>query len=226
MDAIRLYAVGDARHGPVAIDALKAALLAAPDPRRVLVWCDGMSDWAEAATLAELSPGLPPQMPRPRVPVAGRAIRLRSRRSFPPHPPHFPPAHLAQGQAHPGDRDRRPALPAARRSGRQSAAGGLRVAMATAMLEPTLAGLAVLATLGVAIVPSSRSRSRPTGSPTASALACRCCGHWRCSCLASTSSGCLILSSQAQAWCQRHHIEVGFLGPTQASLDRLRRERR
>lgn len=30
------------------------------------------------------------------------------------------------------------------------------------------------------------------------------------------------ISSRANAWCARHNIEVGFLGPTKASLERLR----
>jgi hypothetical protein len=34
----------------------------------------------------------------------------------------------------------------------------------------------------------------------------------------------LVLSSRAQAWCKERGIEVGLLGPTKESIDRLKRE--
>jgi hypothetical protein len=33
----------------------------------------------------------------------------------------------------------------------------------------------------------------------------------------------LVLSSKAQAWCQRYGLRVGFLGPTKESIEELRR---
>jgi hypothetical protein len=34
----------------------------------------------------------------------------------------------------------------------------------------------------------------------------------------------LVLSSKAQDWCRRYGVKVGFLGPTQESIEELRRK--
>jgi hypothetical protein len=33
----------------------------------------------------------------------------------------------------------------------------------------------------------------------------------------------LVLSSKAQSWCKRYGVKVGLLGPTQESIEELRR---
>jgi hypothetical protein len=193
---------------------LHASLRALPDPRRVLVWREGMTDWAEAGAVPELARGLPPQMPD-----AGRVA-----------PPAFPPAPL---QFPPPDEARIQDIEAVARSYRLLVAlvGGqllfsLVMQFATAGLGPELAALAGIFTLAVAL--GLTIASAVTAYRLAAGIEAGPPVLWAVIMFVPCFNllGLLIMSSKAQSWCRRHGIVVGFLGPTQASLDSLRRDGR
>src|SRR3954451_17828564 len=74
METLWFYAAEGERRGPVPLEQLIPALLAAPEPRRVLVWREGIADWSEAGSLPEISGRLPP--PRPPAPPYDQAGRF------------------------------------------------------------------------------------------------------------------------------------------------------
>src|SRR5689334_440355 len=65
MDDNWYYFDGGERRGPVAVEELVRLISAAPDPRRVAIWREGMADWQEAGTVPEVGSRLPP--PRPGI---------------------------------------------------------------------------------------------------------------------------------------------------------------
>jgi hypothetical protein len=205
------YVEGEVRRGPVSVDALHAALRALPDQRRVLVWREGMTDWAEAGAVPELARRLPPHMPDP--------VRVTPP-TFPPAPPQFPPPDAAQIHA----------IEAVARSYRLlvGLVGGqllfsLVMRFATAGLGPELAALAGLFTLAVAL--GLTIASAVTAYRLAAGIDAGPPVLWAVIMFVPCFNllGLLVISSKAQAWCKSHGIAVGFLGPTQAGLDSLRR---
>jgi hypothetical protein len=57
------YLEGAIRRGPVDLAALVNALLATPEPARLKVWREGLPDWQDAGSVAEVSAKLPPPVP-------------------------------------------------------------------------------------------------------------------------------------------------------------------
>jgi len=66
------YQDGQQQRGPVPQEELVRALLAGQDPRRVLVWREGMASWQEAGSVPEIRDGLPPSVSST-VPIADNA---------------------------------------------------------------------------------------------------------------------------------------------------------
>jgi hypothetical protein len=66
------YQDGQQQRGPVSQEELVRALLAGQDPRRILVWREGMASWQEAGSVPEIRDGLPPSVSST-VPIADNA---------------------------------------------------------------------------------------------------------------------------------------------------------
>ncbi len=63
MDTEWFYLEHGNRRGPVDLSALIHVLLAAPEPRRLKIWREGLADWQDAGAVAEVSTKLPPPVP-------------------------------------------------------------------------------------------------------------------------------------------------------------------
>lgn len=63
METEWFYLDGAIRRGPVDLSALISALLASPEPTRLKVWREGLPDWQDAGSVAEVSAKLPPPIP-------------------------------------------------------------------------------------------------------------------------------------------------------------------
>jgi GYF domain 2 len=186
------------RLGPVTLDALVRALLAAPDPRGVLVWREGMAEWQEAGRVPELASRLPPPM---FVAPGG-------------HPPESVPFEDAEKLA---QLYRRLVLLV----GLQILVGLFLVPFqaqptATGGLVGGVANLVVLVVAVVGVVTAYKLAGLlRSGPPLLWAIA------MLLPCINIIVL--LVLSSQAQTWCRRYGIKVGFLGPTQESIEEVRR---
>jgi hypothetical protein len=240
MDGGWFYIDGTNRYGPVTVEALRAALVTMPDPRRVFVWCEGMPEWSEAGRVAALarvlppSPPLPPPspMPSPVHPAPAEAAHASAPHVFTPHP--FPQAH---GSASPGlfAQGAAPNVEAIVEGARRYRTLVLLVGaqILAVVLMPFVIGLAALMpeavfgflalgfllAMGVLGVWTMVSVYRvadaiDAGSPVLWVVL-------QFIPLVSLIS-LLVLSSKAQTWCRHHGVDVGFLGPTETSLARLR----
>ena len=206
MDAVWFYQDGQQHRGPVTVEQLVVALLAAPDPRRVLVWHGGLAGWMPAGSVPEISEQLPPPLPAfapPPAPLAPPDPRLR-------------PVPLEEVEG------------VARFYRRLVLLVGLQLLLSFAPIalevvpeaQKPQAGLALLGILIVMLVAIAVTAYQLTllmdeGSPFLWAIA------MFLPCLNILML--LVLSSKAQDWCRRYGIKVGFLGPTSESIEELRR---
>lgn len=213
------YTDGTTRHGPVSPDALRAALVALPDPRRVLVWRDGMATWAPVDSIAELAgvtAGLPPPVPTD----TSSGVRTS-------------PVGASSATQDSPDTDARSIEAGALLYRQLVCLVGVQLiyGVAAMVLSPGVVGetLAVLAGIPMALVGLALmvaiavtayrlSRHIDKGVPALWAVL------MFVPCL--NLLGLLILSQAAQIWCARYGIQVGLLGPTRASLAWLREEGR
>lgn len=200
MDAIWFYQDGDQRRGPVTVEQLLAALAGASDPRQVLVWHAGLTGWAAAGSVPEISQQLPPPLP----PSA-------------PYDPRFRPLPVEEVEG------------VARLYRRLVLLVGVQLLLPAVQVPlsevPEIykaqAGLAALGVVIAVLVAIAVTAYQLTllmggdGSPILWAIA------MFLPCLNILVL--LVLSSKAQDWCRRYGIKVGFLGPTRESIEELRR---
>jgi hypothetical protein len=194
------YADAGQQRGPMPLEQLVAALIAAPESRKVLVWREGLGEWREAGSVPEISGKLPP--PRPPGLLQNPADRL---------------APLAEAET------------TARLYRRLVLLVGFQILLglvqaplqAVAAQQGALAGVLVIliALMGllvaISITAYNLSRHLGEGLPLLWAIA------MFLPCINILVL--LVLSSKAQAWCQRYGLKVGFLGPTKESIEELRR---
>jgi hypothetical protein len=198
MDTAWFFQEGDQRRGPVTGEQVLAAVLAAPDPRRILVWHVGLAGWMEAGSVPELSQHLPP--PLLTSPLQQSPYRLV-------------PVEEAEGIA--------------RLYRRLVLLVGLQILLAFAQIpmdmvpaeQKPLAGMVTLGVLLVVLVAMAVTAYQLTllldaGSPLGWAIA------MFLPCINVVVL--LVLSAKAQTWCQRYGIKVGFFGPTKGSIEALR----
>jgi hypothetical protein len=202
METVWFYRDGaQQRQGPVSREQLLAALLAAPDPGRVLVWHSGLADWREAGSVPEISQELPPPLPPSPLPLL---------------PPQFQPVPIEEAEG------------IARLYRRLVLLVGLQLLLSLAQIPVSLApaeqkplfvvGVLVLllgVLAAVAVTAYQLTLLLDAGSPTLWAIA------MFLPCLNILML--LVLSAKAQDWCHRYGIKVGFFGPTQESIEELRR---
>lgn len=184
------------RRGPLDADALLTVLLTASDPRNVKVWREGLADgWHEAGGLPELIGKLPPEVP-----------------SIPSHDTGMPSVTFTHAYA------------VARLYRRLVALVGVTLIYTVMNMFgafPTDSPMLVegllwtLVIVMIATVVTSYRLDRRLGSRAMF----RPFGIW------IPIVNLVVLKridAEAQSWCKRYGIEVGLLGPTKASLDRLR----
>jgi hypothetical protein len=233
MDSGWFYIEGPNRHGPLTVEALRAALVSLPDPRRVLVWREGMPDWCAAGQVDDLARVLPPSPP-PSPLVAPLPVHASGPHAAAPHvfvPHAFPqPLGLLGHEANPRVDE---IVAGARRYrtlvllvGAQILLGimtPISIALAALLPEAVFGFLALGVLLGGAVlgVVTAISVYRVADAIDAGAPVL-----WALLMFVPFLNiiMLLVLSAKAQTWCRRHGVEVGFLGPTESSLARLRAE--
>lgn len=220
MEAAWFYFEAGERRGPVTVEELVGRLLSASNPREVLVWREGMADWQPAGTVPEvqrkLPSAMPPAPPMPMPPAVPRAA--------PPPPPVLSPQTVSAPVSYEtAERVAKLYRRLVVLIGLQILLGGLRLPLVAAS-DPSGAMMALLlllfaADLVVLVMAISTTyrlaRLLGEGVPAlwAAAMFLPCINIIML----------LVLSSRAQAWCRRHGIKVGLLGPTRESIEELKR---
>ncbi|HEY0512973.1 MAG TPA: DUF4339 domain-containing protein [Thermoanaerobaculia bacterium] len=199
MAAIWFYVDRDQRRGPVTLEELFSALHAVPDPSGVRVWREGLPDWQEAGSVPDLSARLPP-----------------SRRSFQPASAASMSVPFEDAEA------------IARLYRRLVLLVGLQIVLGFFQLPGQMShfagssALALVSSLalivlfvGTAVTTYKLTAHLGESLPILWAVA------MFIPCLNIIVL--LVISSKAQGWCRRYGIKVGFFGPTQESIEELRR---
>jgi hypothetical protein len=200
--------------GPIPRGELVRALRSLPEPTSVLVCAEGAVEWIAAGSVPEIA-------------------RLLS---------------VAGGQG--GVRASTPAGDATRRAAAGSSRGAGESATSVEAVATLYRRLVLLVGLQIVMVCLSGALARPLGEAASvlfvpvflGILAAAAVTGYRLSGLLGVGSPglwaigmflpyvnvlvLLGLSSKAQAWCRRHGIAVGLLGPTRASLEAYRRSSR
>lgn len=185
----------------VAMTELLSALLAMPDPRRVRVWREGMTDWAEAGSVPEVASKLPPAGPS--VPSASGTA----------------PAVTVQAAEAVAKLYRRLVLLV-----------GLQLLIGCLIRTPEATGpseiATVLALIGLVGAVVVLALLITTAYRLMSLLGADGPALWAIAMFVPCINVFVLLaiSSRAQEWCKRYGIKVGFFGPTQESLEELRRK--
>ena len=198
MEAIWFYQEGNQHRGPVSVEQLLAALLAAPDPRRVLVWHAGLAGWVEAGLVPEIGQQLPPPLP---------SLALRD--------PRFRLLTLEEVEA------------VARLYRRLVLLVGLQLLLSFVQIPMTMVPEAYKTYAAVAILVVVLGLLGAI-AVTAHHLTLLLDEPWPALWAVAMFLPCinvlvlLVLSSKAQDWCRRYGIKVGFLGPTPESIEALR----
>ena len=199
MEVSWFYLERGSRRGPVELTELLAFLLAAPDPRSVKVWREGLTDWNQAGSLPEISAKLPPPGPSLAAKVKGASS-----------------VTFAEAEAVARLYRRLVLLIAA-----QWLLWVLLGFVDEENLPPTGAVIILLVfacSIGVVIVllVTTYRLMKHLGS-AAPAL-------WVLGMFVPLLNVFVLLriSSKAQAWCKRYGVKVGFFGPTKEGLERLR----
>jgi GYF domain 2 len=201
------YAIDGTPQGPVTVEQLVATLHGFPDPAATHVWRDGMPAWQPAGTVPDVASRLAPPAPR-----------------LPPPPP-MPSAAVEQDGEGPGA----VAVAVASHYRRLVLLVGVLMLMGGALQASTLAGpsavatalalVVLLAAFGVSIAMAI------TVYRLMSLLEDGVPALWAIATLVPVVSLLilLVISQKTQAWCRRHDIYVGLLGPAKASIEWLRR---
>jgi hypothetical protein len=197
MDTSWFYADGGERRGPVSLEEVVRVLLAAPDPRSVQVWRQGMLGWQPAGSVPEISV---------RLPSAPSSVPPGAQRAWP-----FDDAVKIAVLY------RRLVLLV----GLQLLLGFLRVPIAT--MPSQAAGVLALVFLAILLV--VLSVLAVTAYRLAGALGSGPPVLWAIGMFIPCVNiiVLLALSSSAQSWCRRYGIKVGFLGPTPESIEAARK---
>jgi len=200
MDTTWYYLEAGERRGPLDMGGLLTILLATPDPRIIKVWREGMGDWQNAGAVPEISAKLPPP---------GPSLQARVK--------HAPSISFSEANL------------VAHLYRRLIVLVGLQLLLGllvripdeqhpsdAAILVALVAFVGILV-LFVALLLTSYKLVKGLRSRSP----------------ALTSIGMCIpllnlfvlrgISKEAQAWCKKYGIDVGFFGPTKDSLERLRR---
>jgi hypothetical protein len=178
---------------------LLAILLASPDPRKIKLWREGLTDWKNAGELPEIDVKLPPPSP---------SSQARQKRT----------AAVAFGEAEIVARLYRrlvllvgvqlflgslASLPDGRNSSDLAAAVALFAFI-----------FIVVGFIALLVTSYKLTQHLGFGSPVARVI---------CMCIPLLNLLTLFgIVSNANAWCKRNGITVGFFGPTRESLERLR----
>lgn len=210
METSWYYHDGAHQRGPVSREQLVQILLDSPDPNRVPVWHPTLPDWKTSGSVQEISQYLPPPAPSARVP--------------PPMPsPYLPPQ--AQVATLPVEE----AEGIARLYRRLVLLVGLQLFLSFmfpisgSMATQSQTGVVALAILLVLLVLLGAI------AVTAYQLTSLLGSNWAILWAIAMFIPCLnilfllALSANAQSWCRRYGIKVGFLGPTTESIEELRR---
>jgi hypothetical protein len=191
METLWFYAEGEQRRGPVTLDEVVRALLAVPDPHRVVVWHEGMAGWQEAGSIPEIRGRLPP-------PVVG----------YQPNPGAGSPELFTRAAA------------IARFYRRLVLLVGLQIPLGVfqVLAQPAMQGggplaltwgvvvnLALIGVIVVTAVTAYKLAAQLGSAPIAWAIA------MFVPCINVLVL--LALSSKAQSWCRRYGVKVGLLGP-------------
>ena len=182
------------RKGPVDTAELIRALCDAQDPRRVKLWREGLATWVEAGSIEEISARLPPP------------LTSRSGTAFVAETPTVPI-------------DRIETVAASYRMlvllvGAQLLAGVVMQLIA----DPVVGLLLLLVLLVIAVMMAVSAYRLMDGLGSAVPVL------WAVAIFIPLLNLLVLaaISSRAQSWCKRYGIKVGFLGPTPASLERVR----
>jgi hypothetical protein len=181
------------RKGPVDAAQLVRALLDMPNPRQVKVWREGLTEWIDAGSAAEIAAKLPP--PVPGAPFTHTA-------------PNFQPGASA--------------VEAVARNYRNLVLlVGAQLLLAVLLQLVTVPGLALalfvplaVVAIAMAIIAYKLMADLQAGAPILWAV-----GIFVPLVNLLVLAG---ISSKAQEWCKRHGIKVGLLGPTASSLAEFR----
>ena len=194
MDTQWFYMDGEQRRGPMGLEELVNALLLAPEPHAVPVWHQGMAEWKRAGYVPELSE----RLPGPEA-AAGWPAPLDSAEAIAKLYRRL--VLLVGAQLLLGCIYRVPEA-----SG--SAEGSALLAL---IFLPVLLGIAI----ALVVTAYRLARYLDAGVPVLWGVA------MFIPCINILVL--LVLSSKAQAWCRRYGIKVGFFGPTQESIEEVRR---
>ena len=204
MESLWFYAAEGDRPGPVPLEQLVPALLAAPEPRRVLVWREGMADWSEAGSLPEISGRLPPpRPPAPPVPPYDQAGRLAALDDAVTMARFYRRLVLLVGAQILLGLFQLPLQAATSHEG----------ALIVILLVVVLGSLGLLVAIAVTAYQLSSHLRESVPLLWAIVMFLPCLNI----------IGLLVLSAKAQSWCSRYGLKVGLLGPTQESIEDLRR---
>ncbi|HKH45978.1 MAG TPA: DUF4339 domain-containing protein [Thermoanaerobaculia bacterium] len=196
MEPLWFYLDGEQRQGPMTLEQLLVALRAAANPHAVLVWNEGLAGWTEARSVPEIGAQLPPSMFQVPPPISANRLA---------------PLEDAETMAR---LYRRLVLLV----GMQIVLEVFRLTTNTAFSSQAAASIFFLLwialLLATAVTAYQLTRQLREGVPLLWAIAMflPCIGILVL----------LMLSSKAQAWCQRYGIKVGLLGPTRESLEEFR----
>lgn len=194
------YLRGEDRLGPYTLEELIQVLQATPDPHQVLVWDPRRADWQPAGSVVEIAGQLPPSRP-----------------SLPPRKPAVQPVTFETAET------------VARLYRRLVLLVGAQLVLSyfvLVMVEPTestvgsllvIAGALLVIGLSMALVVTAYRLARELGSSVPVLWA----AGMLMSCLSILVL--LALSHKAQVWCRQYGIKVGFFGPTQESIEELKR---
>lgn len=201
MDGEWYYLERGKRQGPVDFPALLKALLSVPNPLTVRVWREGLSDWQPASAVRELAAKLPPPLPSvsahtdPSTISRVEAAKTASlyRRLVLLVGAHYMVVFLLIPIVAIAD---------------SSTAGSSSI--------PLMLALATVFVIFVTTIATSHQLVSRLGASQPLL--------WSLGMLVPWINLVVIwkVSSLATAWCRRFGIQMGFLGPTKASLAQLR----
>lgn len=228
MDAIWYYLAEGQEQGPVTLDELVRALLAAPHPQQEYIWQEGMEEWQTAGSVPEVRRQLQVHRPAPPEPSAIESSMA------PPLPTPAPPSFPSLGQERPLPLDDAEAIAKLYRRlvilvGSQLLLGCfLQVPAAIPQGQPGTEAVSLLlgalllfallfATVATVVSTYRLARYLEAGPPILWVVA------MFLPCISVFTL--LLLSSKAQVWCRQRGIRVGLFGPTRESIEELRRGR-
>jgi hypothetical protein len=215
-DTVWFYAEGEAHKGPLDLAALLDILRASPDPRLVLVWREGMSNWDRAGAQPELAPHLPVRERRGVVVPSIPAEQAEPAEPAEPAEAAGPTAREAPAAPERAGDDVRAVAMFYRRLVLLIGANVLLTFTRRGMLPAVPFGGELLfgatwvifsAALFVLVVHTTYKLAEGIGLPVPLA--------WVLATMIPfvTLVVLLVISYKARTWCERHGLEMGLLGP-------------